>query len=247
MSKALIKFEDLEIPALTVIAQEQYEECLWAIEKALKKQLEFGRILLIVKGKLPHGQWGKWVRETFEDHKSLRTIQRHMRGAEAIATDPSLLDCADSLDGVLKIVEERKPTVEVIDVASEVAAELGVTREQIIQDGKFAEAVEVVAKTDPDIRAKVRAGKVSQDEVIAAAATPKPANARKSPNELAAITIIKMWQREKTRFVAAKVLQCALQLIEREQRADLVQWAMSRLDEQQIKDIFESWAVNEGQ
>ena len=118
----LTKFEDLDIPALTLVAQEQYEECLWAIEKALAKQLEFGRVLLIVKAKLPHGEWGSWVRETFADHKSLRTIQRHMRGAEAIATDPSLLECADSLDGILKIVEARKPSVEVIEVAAEIVA-----------------------------------------------------------------------------------------------------------------------------
>ena len=108
---ALIKFEDLDIAALTVIAAEQYEECLWAIEKALDKQLAFGRLLRIVKEKLPHGEWGTWVRETFTDHKSLRTIQRYMRGADSIATDPSLLECADSLDGILKIVEERKPSV----------------------------------------------------------------------------------------------------------------------------------------
>jgi hypothetical protein len=120
----LTKFEDLEIPALTLVAQEQYEECLWAIEKALAKQLEFGRVLLIVKAKLPHGEWGSWVRETFADHKSLRTIQRHMRGAEAIATDPSLLECADSLDGILKIVEDRKPSVEVIEVAATASIEL---------------------------------------------------------------------------------------------------------------------------
>ena len=116
----LTKFEDLDIPALTLVAQEQYEECLWAIEKALAKQLEFGKVLLIVKAKLPHGEWGSWVRETFADHKSLRTIQRHMRGAEAIATDPSLLECADSLDGILKIVEARKPSVEVIEVADQI-------------------------------------------------------------------------------------------------------------------------------
>lgn len=117
---ALIKFEDLDIAALTVIAAEQYEECLWAIEKALEKQLAFGRLLLIVKEKLPHGEWGTWVRETFADHKSLRTIQRYMRGAVSIATDPSLLDCADSLDGILKIVEDRKPVVEVTETAASV-------------------------------------------------------------------------------------------------------------------------------
>jgi hypothetical protein len=142
---SVIKFEDLDIPALTLVAQEQYEECLWAIEKALTKQLEFGRVLLIVKAKLPHGEWGSWVRETFADHKSLRTIQRHMRGAEAIATDPSLLECADSLDGILKIVEARKPTVEVI----EVAADVPVADEIVTEDKPAVEVITAVTTVKP--------------------------------------------------------------------------------------------------
>ena len=147
--KALIRFEDLEIPALTVIAQEQYEECLWAIEKALDKQLAFGRLLRIVKEKLPHGEWGTWVRETFTDHKSLRTIQRYMRGADSIATDPSLLECADSLDGILKIVEERKPAVEVTEPAASVpdVAEYiadSVTAEDVLGIASENAAVETV-------------------------------------------------------------------------------------------------------
>jgi len=143
---SLLRLEDMEIPALTELAQEQYEECLWAIEKALDKQLVFGRTMLIVKAKLPHGEWGAWVRETFSDQKSLRTIQRHMRGAEAIATDPSLLECADSLDGILKIVEERKPSVEVIEVAASVPAVIAV-------------AAEIVEKPAKPVKATVASGK----------------------------------------------------------------------------------------
>ncbi len=45
----VIKFEDLEIPALTEVAKVSFEEALWATEKALTKQLEFGRVMLIVK------------------------------------------------------------------------------------------------------------------------------------------------------------------------------------------------------
>lgn len=144
---ALTKFEDLNIPALTEIAKEQYEECVWAIEKSLKKQLEFGRVLLIVKGKLPHGEWGNWVRETFSDHKSLRTVQRHMRGASAIATDLSLLESADSLDGILKIVEERKPTVEDIEVATSVPEAEPVVAELLIPSDESAVEIDSVTRT----------------------------------------------------------------------------------------------------
>lgn len=117
----LTKFEDLEIPALTEVAKESFEEALWATEKALAKQLEFGRVMLIVKSKLPYGEWGKWVRETFEDHLSLRTIQTHMKAHEAVAQNPALLEFANSLDDILKATTKPlKPSVEVIQMASNV-------------------------------------------------------------------------------------------------------------------------------
>ena len=74
----VIKFEDLPVEALTEVAKESFEEALWATEKALAKQLEFGRVMLIVKSKLPYGEWGNWVRETFQDQRSLRNIQFHV-------------------------------------------------------------------------------------------------------------------------------------------------------------------------
>jgi hypothetical protein len=65
-------------------------------------------------------------------------------------------------------------TVKPRDIASEVAAECGVSRDQIIRDGEYAEAVDIVSQTDPEIQAKVRSGKVTQDDVIAAAKAAKP-------------------------------------------------------------------------
>jgi len=189
----VIKFEDLEIPALTEVAKESFEEALWATEKALAKQLEFGRVMLIVKSKLPYGKWGNWVRETFLDQMSLRNIQFHMKAHQEVAKNPSLLECANSLDEILTLTEKpRKPAVEVIevaadeprDIAAEVAAECGVTREQIIRDGEYAEALDIVSQVDPDIQAKVRSGKVTQDDVIAAAkakSSPVKATEAKAP------------------------------------------------------------------
>jgi hypothetical protein len=116
----VIKFEDLPVEALTEVAKESFEEALLATEKALEKQLEFGRVMLIVKSKLPYGEWGNWVRETFQDQMSLRNIQFHMKAHQEVAKNPSLLECANSLDEILTLTEKpRKPAVEVIEVAAE--------------------------------------------------------------------------------------------------------------------------------
>lgn len=105
---SLTTFEDLPVEALTEVAKEKFEEALWATEKALAKQLEFGRVMSIVKSKLPHGEWCNWVRETFEDQISLRSIQCHMKASQAIAQNPALLECADSLDDILKTTAKPK-------------------------------------------------------------------------------------------------------------------------------------------
>jgi hypothetical protein len=113
---SITTFDDLPIEALTEVAQEKFQEALWATEKALTKQLEFGRVMSIVKSKLPHGEWCNWVRETFEDQISLRNIQCHMKASQAIAQNPALLECADSLDEILRTTAKpRKPAVEVVE------------------------------------------------------------------------------------------------------------------------------------
>ena len=134
----VIKFEDLPVEALTEVAKESFEEALWATEKALAKQLEFGRVMLIVKSKLPYGEWGNWVRETFQDQMSLRNIQFHMKAHQEVAKNPSLLECANSLDEILTLTEKpRRPSVEVI----EVAADIPVADEIVTED---MPAVEVI-------------------------------------------------------------------------------------------------------
>ena len=112
----LTTFENLSVEALTEVAQEKFQEALWATEKALTKQLEFGRVMSIVKSKLPHGEWCNWVRETFEDQMSLRNIQCHMKASQEVAQNPALLECADSLDEILKTTAKpRDPSAEVVE------------------------------------------------------------------------------------------------------------------------------------
>ena len=151
----VIKFEDLEIPALTEVAKESFEEALWATEKALAKQLEFGRVMLIVKSKLPYGEWGNWVRETFLDQMSLRNIQFHMKAHQEVAKNPSLLECANSLDEILTLTEKpRKPAVEVIEVAADEPAD------------DVPVAAEIVTENKP---AKVKASRPKKSQPVAPA------------------------------------------------------------------------------
>jgi hypothetical protein len=121
------RLEDLAIEPLSELCKEAYEETAWALENTLKKAVHFGRLLCIAKTKVPHGQWIPWVTETFEDQVSLRNIQRFMQVAESNTTNPSLLEGAKNLDEAMGLIQVKKTSVEVIDLAAdvpEVAAEL---------------------------------------------------------------------------------------------------------------------------
>jgi phage N-6-adenine-methyltransferase len=59
--------------------------------------------------------------------------------------------------------------------AEAVAKETGVSAPTIKRDGKYAEAIEVVAKEVPEVREKVRSGEVTKSDVIEAAKEPEKA------------------------------------------------------------------------
>lgn len=59
--------------------------------------------------------------------------------------------------------------------AEAVAKETGVSAPTIKRDGKYAEAVDVVAKEVPEVREKVRSGEATKADVIEAAKTPEKA------------------------------------------------------------------------
>lgn len=72
---------------------------------------------------------------------------------------------------------ERKasPQNEDLKTAEVVAKETGVSKATIERDGKYAEAVDAVAKEVPEVREKVRSGEVTKADVIEAAKTPEKA------------------------------------------------------------------------
>jgi len=102
----LVKFEDLCLEALSEVAKEAFEECNWALEKALDKATKFGRILLIVRRQVEHGQWTEWCEQTFGDAISLRRIQRYMQIANA--SDQTLLEGAETIDEALGMIAEPR-------------------------------------------------------------------------------------------------------------------------------------------
>lgn len=102
----LVKFEDLSLEALSEVAKEAFEECNWALERALDKATKFGRILLIVRRKVQHGEWTDWCEQTFGDAISLRKIQRYMQIANA--SDQTLLEGASTIDEALGMITEKR-------------------------------------------------------------------------------------------------------------------------------------------
>jgi ParB family chromosome partitioning protein len=70
---------------------------------------------------------------------------------------------------------ERKasPQNEDLKTAEVVAKETGVSKATIERDGKYAEAVDTVAKEVPEVREKVRSGEITKADVIKAAKTPE--------------------------------------------------------------------------
>jgi hypothetical protein len=193
----VIKFEDLEVEVLIGIANESAELVEASARKTVEHAERCGRALLAAKEKLPHGKFTAWLGSNFD--YSERHAQRYMHIASNTTRVADLKHATSIREALRMIAEdpetpkrERKPAVEVIevaadeprDIAAEVAAECGVTREQIIRDGEYAEALDIVSQVDPDIQAKVRSGKVTQDDVIAAAkakSSPVKATEAKAP------------------------------------------------------------------
>lgn len=81
MKNELVKFENLSIEARTEVIKESMESTLWAFEKT-EKEVAFLRARLYEqKQAVGHGNWQKWVFETFGDDNgaTLRKLQRFMR------------------------------------------------------------------------------------------------------------------------------------------------------------------------
>lgn len=117
---ALVVFDDLDVEALAVIANEAAEEVESSARKTVEHAERCGRALLAAKGKVPHGKWAAWLGANFDYD------QRHASRYMTIASNwsrVSNLETATSLREALRMIaedpetpkRERKPSVEVVE------------------------------------------------------------------------------------------------------------------------------------
>jgi DNA-directed RNA polymerase specialized sigma24 family protein len=116
---ALMAFDDLDVEALAVIANESAEQVESSARKTVEHAERCGRALLAAKEKVPHGQWLGWLAKSFD--YSQVTASQYMRIANY--KHASNLHSATSIRDALRLIaddpestkRERKPSVEVIE------------------------------------------------------------------------------------------------------------------------------------
>jgi hypothetical protein len=115
---ALVVFDDLDVEALAVIANEAAEEVESSARKTVEHAERCGRALLAAKEKVPHGQWLGWLAKSFD--YSQVTASQYMRIANY--KHASNLHSATSIRDALRLIaddpetptRERKSSVEVV-------------------------------------------------------------------------------------------------------------------------------------
>jgi hypothetical protein len=117
---ALISFDDLDVEALAVIANEAAEEVEANARKTVEHAERCGRALLAAKEKTPHGKWSSWLGANFD--YSERHAQRYMHIASNTTRVADLKNATSLREALRMIAEdpetpkrERKPSVEVIE------------------------------------------------------------------------------------------------------------------------------------
>jgi hypothetical protein len=117
---ARVVFDDLNVEALALIANESAEQVESSARKTVEHAERCGRALLAAKQKVPHGQWLGWLAKNFDYN------QQHASRYITIAANYSRvsnLKEATSLREALRMIaedpetpkRERKPSVEVIE------------------------------------------------------------------------------------------------------------------------------------
>jgi hypothetical protein len=117
---ALMAFDDLDVEALAVIANESAEQVESSARKTVEHAERCGRALLAAKEKLPHGKFTAWLGSNFD--YSERHAQRYMHIALNTTRVADLKDATSLREALRMIAEdpetpkrERKPSVEVVE------------------------------------------------------------------------------------------------------------------------------------
>jgi hypothetical protein len=118
---ALMAFDDLNVEALAVIANESAEQVESSARKTVEHAERCGRALLAAKEKVPHGQWLGWIGANF--NYSRTTASQYMQIANY--KHACNLESATSVREALRLISEdpetpkreRKPGVEILPSA----------------------------------------------------------------------------------------------------------------------------------
>jgi hypothetical protein len=117
---ALVAFDDLDVEALAVIANESAEQVESSARKTVEHAERCGRALLAAKEKVPHGQWSSWVGSHFDYSHRLATQYMTISSNWHRAAN---LESAGSIREALRMIaedpetpkRERKSSVEVVE------------------------------------------------------------------------------------------------------------------------------------
>ncbi len=116
---ALVVFDDLDVEALAVIANEAAEQVEKNARKTVEEADRCGQALLLIKDKTPHGKWAAWLGVNF--NYSQQTASEYMRIAN-YGRARSLENINGIREALRMIAEdpetpkrERKASVEVVD------------------------------------------------------------------------------------------------------------------------------------
>jgi hypothetical protein len=151
----VIKFEALEVEVLIGIANESAELVEASARKAVEHAERCGRALLAAKEKVAHGQWLGWIGANF--NYTRQHAHRYMTIASNVTRVLPLKDATSIREALRMIAEdpetpkrERKPSVEVVEVAAdEPADDVPVAAEIVAADMPAVEVITAVATVKP--------------------------------------------------------------------------------------------------
>ena len=232
----VIKFEALEVEVLTGIANESAELVEASARKAVEHAERSGRALIAIKEKLPHGEWSAWLGKNFD--YSLELARRYMSIASNSTRVLNLKDATSIREALRMIADdpetpkrERKPSVEVIEVASDVPA---VESESVTSDEQAVVTVKPMATEKP--------------VVSKPASSPKPATAKaepevekKSPSVIQIQrTLIKMGADKKRHPQLIQIANDALYRLTPDERCEVLTSQLKRLTPEQQMQLISS-------
>jgi hypothetical protein len=156
----VIKFEALEVEVLIGIANESAELVESSARKAVEHAERCGRALLAAKAKVPHGKWLTWLGANWD--YSQPTASRYMSIASNYSSMTNLKEAKDVNDALRLIADnsetpkrERKPSVEVVEVAAdEPADDVPVAAEIVTENKPAVEGITAVATVKPVVATK---------------------------------------------------------------------------------------------